>query len=71
MKTKMEIRAEIRKNESLLQSLKDKYSRMGQMDMQSGDGSQMRGAMNHVQGIIEGLTWTLNDGVDKAGDGTN
>ena len=61
MKDTIEIRAELRKQESLLQSLKDKYSRLHQIDMQSGEGSQVRGEMNRIQGFIDGLIWVLDN----------
>ena len=61
MKTAIEIKAEIRKREGSLISMKDKYSRMHPIDIQSGDGNQMRSEMNKELGFIEGLNWILQD----------
>ena len=46
--------------EKSLNDMKDKYSRMHQIDMQSGDGNKMREAMNKTQGKIDSLKWVLN-----------
>lgn len=66
MKERIEIRAEIRKLESSLVSLKDRYTRMHQIDLMSGDGSRVRTEMHNIQGQIDALNWVLdkNDKVE-------
>ena len=61
MKGRFEIKVETRKQEALLQNLKDKYSRMHLIDMQSGDGNKMRAEMNRIQGFVEGLEWCIKE----------
>ena len=61
MKGRFEIKLSILELEKDLNSAKDKYSRMGQIDMQSGDGNQMREIMNKSQGEIDALKWVLEN----------
>jgi hypothetical protein len=61
VESRLEIKAELRKQEALLQSAKNKYSRLHPIEMQSGEGNQIRGEINRIQGFIDGLKWTLND----------
>ena len=61
MKTIDEINAEILLQEKLLKDLRDRYSRLYQIDMMSGDGSTIRAAMNKAQGFIDALHWILID----------
>ena len=64
MKGRFEIKIRILELEKSLNAMKDKYSRMHQIDMQGGDGNQMREAMNKAQGEIDALKW-VRDGTEK------
>ena len=61
MKGRFEIKCRILELEKSLNDMKDKYSRMHQIDILSGDGNKMREAMNKTQGKIDVLKWVLEN----------
>jgi len=63
MKTRMEIQNRIRSIRLEFEYQSKAYCRMGQIDMQSAEGSQARHQMAKCQGQIEILNWVLENGI--------
>jgi len=61
MKGRFEIKVHILELEKSLNGMKDKYSRMHYLDIQSGDSVQMREAMNKTQSEIDALKWVIEN----------
>jgi len=59
MKTKNEIEREIMYAEQDLERQIEKHSQLSQIDMLSGEGSEIRAKINKLKGKIETLNWVL------------
>jgi hypothetical protein len=60
MKTKEQIKSEIEYFETMLLENQTKHSQLGQIDMLSGEGSNLRKRIAKTEGKIEALKWVLS-----------
>jgi len=59
MKDEITIKVQLDIFRQKYQEEKDRHSRMSQIDMQSGEGSQCRENINKLDGKITALKWVL------------
>lgn len=61
MKSKKQITKQLNKLKTLLEELNEEHNNLGQIDMLSSIGSDLRKKINIVKGKIKGLKWVLDE----------
>jgi len=59
MQRELDIKMELAGSKEQLEIQEKKYSKMHYMDMQSGEGNQLREYINNLKGRIWALKWVL------------